>query len=392
MRQSTRRPVRNSDPAPVLHDDELRRQRRVEAFCAAARPAIERLACTATSLEDLADSFPALLFALATDYGSAEQREMSIRAVLDGHPLREAANRLGLPFWLRKLPAASLQAPLINPPSDPALVARLVSLIPQTPGCAAAWLDRVLIAHHAGGAALTLWVAQEYRAAQPSSRSASFLGALAWAWFSTQGRGLRGESLMGVRWKPTIGARRAGAEAKLWRERLALDVCLGPGIADTWLQEASSGDLSFVALRTAEDFIAEAQAMDNCLDRYADRLVGRSARVFSVRREGRSIANLEIAPHEAEPGHPVIAQLRGPHNRRAPLDVWQAAYAWLGSQPLRLAEPRLRVKPASSVRRRRQLAIWQPFIDALPPQCRDASVEALLGRSSRSRQRAPLSS
>lgn len=394
MRQEIGRSVARDVPGMGLESSALeqRRLRRIAAFASSARPAIAKLANKAPALEDLADSFPGLLLALATGYGSETDRRAATTAVLDGIPLREAANRLGLPFWLRKLPAASFSGPLLDPPSDPQLVGRLMTLIPQTPRCAAAWLGRLLAAHNTGRPELALWVAGQYRAALPSPQSESFLTVLAWAWFSTADPKLRGSQLLTTKWKPSMGARRATAEARLWRERIALDVCLGAGFTDTWLAEGNVGDLSFVALRNADDFIAESIAMDNCLDRYGDRLIGRAARVFSIRRDSQSIANVEIAAHERETGHPMIAQLRGPHNRRAALDVWQAAYTWLGSQPLRLADKKLRVRLGQAVKVRRSIAIWQPFLDAMPQQGQDAATAALFGGGGRSRPRTAVGS
>ena len=389
MRQEVGRSVARTIPSIVPDSDALeqRLRRRIEAFTSTARPAVAKLAQKAPALEDLADSFPGLLFALATGYGSESDRKAATSAVLDGIPLREAANRLGLPFWLRKLPAASFNGALVDPPSDPQLVARLIAFIPRTPGSAAAWLGRVLTAHATGRPEIALWVAAQYRAAQPSPRSENFLTVLAWAWFSAADADLRASRLLTTRWTPSMGLRRATAEARLWRERIKLDVCLGSGLTDTWIAEGRVGDLAFVALRSADDFIAESIAMDNCLDRYGDRLIGRAARVFSIRRDGRSIADVEIAAHEQETGHPMISQLRGPHNRRAPLDVWQAAYAWLGSQPLRLAEKSLRVRVGPVTKRRRSKAIWQPFIEVLPSQTQEAAIAVLLGGGVRSRVR-----
>ncbi len=334
MRHNEYRSSRSTPREPAdtdLLDD--RHSRRIEAFCEHYRPPILDLMRQSPAIGDLADSFPALLFALATKYGSETRRRSALAAVVEGMPLREAAGRIGLPMWLRKLPPAALQAPLTEPPADPALAARLVSLIPPQPAAAAAWLERVSIAHHTRRPGLALWVAQQYRAALPAPHAETFLTVLAWAWFSGATTDCRAAALLTTRWSPTIGVPRAAKEAQLWRERLALDVCLGPGLTDCWLAEGTSAGYDFVALRTADDFIAEALAMDNCLDRYTDRLEGRTARIFSIRAEGRSVADIEIAVHDREPGHPAIAQLRGPRNRRAPLDVWQAAYAWLGAQP-----------------------------------------------------------
>ena len=102
--------------------------------------------------------------------------------------------------------------------------------------------------------------------------------------------------------------------------------------------------------------------------------------MFSIRRDGRSIANLEISDHEGEPGHPTISQLRGPHNRKAPLDVWQATFAWLGAQPFRLAEPRMQIKVGKATRVRRSIKLWQPFVDVLPSDTAELLLRYLSGQ------------
>ena len=108
--------------------------------------------------------------------------------------------------------------------------------------------------------------------------------------------------------------------------------------------------LHFVALRTAEEFIREAAAMDNCLDQFADRLEQGSSRVFSIRKNGRSVADLEIGAHDEEPSMPAVRQLRGPRNRRARPQLWQAAYAWLGAQDVRRHLPPPRSAPTRRAR------------------------------------------
>ncbi len=370
----TRAPVTTAPPlAPVS-------QRRLDTFLEAIRPRIEPLIRRHNAYGDLSESFPALLFALATGYGDATARTAAAAAIEEGQSLKEAAGRLGLPLWLRKLPAAALSNPLLPAPREPALTDRLVSLIPTQPAAAAAWLERLLIAHQTGRPELTLWVAQQFRGMKPVAHGAAFLGVLAWAWHSLEPTAGRAADLLTVRWKPTLGAARAAKEASLWRERIALEICLGNGISDTWVPEGSAAGLDFVALRTATDFIAEAQRMDNCLDRYADKLIGRTVRVFSIRRDGRSIADIEIMPHEREPGHPVIAQLRGPHNRRAALEVWRAAYQWLGSQPLRLADRKTAIRIGPAVRQRRQDEIWRGFLAVLPERAAAAFDTAVLAR------------
>ena len=251
--------------------DEQRLARRVDAFVPHLRPSILALSERSSAIEDLADSFPALLFALSTQFGPPAARRTARAAVEHGRSLREAADALGLPFWLRKLPPQAFQTPFSRLPHETGLAARLTSLIPAQASVTAAWLDRVLVAYHTGQPELALWTAQHHRAVGPAATSESFLRLLAWAWHAGQ-PGLRGAQLLTQRWSLGMGARRAASEATLWRERVALDLTLGSGIADSWLADGQANGFEFVALRTADDFIAEARAMDNCLDRYADRL------------------------------------------------------------------------------------------------------------------------
>lgn len=98
---------RTCGPAPVTvceEDPGSRRARRIGAFNAGYRPGINELTACSPSLEDLADAFPALLFALATGYGDATARMRAVQMILQGAPLKDVALALGLPWWLRKLP------------------------------------------------------------------------------------------------------------------------------------------------------------------------------------------------------------------------------------------------------------------------------------------------
>jgi hypothetical protein len=58
---------------------------------------------------------------------------------------------------------------------------------------------------------------------------------------------------------------------------------------------------------------------------------------------------------------PSIVQLRAARNRRAPPEVWQATYAWLGGQHLEPLTPdRHSVRPAKRLEARRKL--WGPYL------------------------------
>jgi hypothetical protein len=73
---------------------------------------------------------------------------------------------------------------------------------------------------------------------------------------------------------------------------------------------------------------------------------------------------VEIGLHEAEMTMPSIVQLRAARNRRAPPEVWQATFAWLGSQRLEPLSPeRHAPRPAKRAEARRQL--WAPYLEFL---------------------------
>ena len=155
--------------------------------------------------------------------------------------------------------------------------------------------------------------------------------------------------------------KRAREELAAWRQRLRLMECLGPGIESPWLADGTGLDFQFVALRTVDDFIAESEALDNCLDQYADQLHAGLTAVFSIRKGERRVACVEIGLHDEEATMPTIVQLRAARNRRAPPEVWQATYAWLGSQALEPLSPERHVpKPIRRAEARRKM--WGPYL------------------------------
>jgi len=348
-------------PTPTEEDRADRRQRRLEQFHPAYRRFIAELTCCGGELEDLADSFPALLFALVSGYATPGRRERCAALVAEGAPLREAADAIGLPLWLRKLPAGVFADPLPVFPDDPAFAFRISNLIPREARLLPAWLRHVGHGLETAGPAYALWLARQPDLTGPSEEH--FLYMAAWAWFS--GRpGLLGHHLLRRPWRPEMSFRRGRDELAAWRQRLRLIECLGPGIESPWLADGSASGFEFVALRTVDDFIAESEALENCLDQYADQLHTGLTAVFSIRKGARRVACVEIGLHDEEASMPTIVQLRGQRNRRAPPEVWQATFTWLGGQHLAAPAPLQQApKPTERAEARRQL--WQPYLDFL---------------------------
>jgi PcfJ-like protein len=338
-----------------------RRRRRLESFHPCYRRYIAELTCCASEVEDLADSFPGLLFALVSRYATVEQRQRAFDLVCTGEPLRQAADALGLAWWLRRLPAHAFTEPLPAFPVDGDFSLHIANLIPREDSLVPAWLARVSQAVEAGDLPYALWIARQRDLAGPPEDLFAFMAA--WAWFS--GRpGLLGHRLLRRPWTPQMSFKRAREELAAWRQRLRLIECLGPGIESPWLADGKAAGFDFVALRTVEDFVAESEALENCLDQYADQLHTGLTAVFSIRKGARRVACVEIGLHDEEVSMPNIVQLRAARNRRAPPEIWQATYSWIGGQRLMPLSPlRHAPKPMQRIEARRQL--WNPYLEVL---------------------------
>jgi hypothetical protein len=356
-----------------------RRGRRVAAFHPAYRPCVLALTSAAPELEDLADSFPALLFALVSGYADERQREQACTLICQGASLRQAADAVGLAWWLRKLPAAAFSTPLPRFPCDPEFGLRILSLLPREPHRAANWLRRVSQALTTAGREYALWIARQPDLDGPSDDFFALLAA--WAWYS--GRpGLLGHRLLRRPFAADMSLRRAREELTLWRQRLRLIECLGPGIETPWLVDGSAGGFSFVALRTVDDFIRESEILENCLDQYADQLRAGLSAVFSIRRGPRHVACVEIGIHDEEVTMPRVVQLRALRNRRAAPEIWQATFAWLGGQRLApLAPERHLPKPVKRRAARRQL--WEPYLEHLHGSGEERALRLAIARNAR---------
>src|SRR5207248_1933158 len=154
-------------------------ERRLQAFHPCYRRFVAELTACSAELEDLADSFPALLFALVSGYATAPQRERCFELVNDGAPLREAADVLGLAWWLRKLPIQAFTGPLPAFPLDPEFSFRIANLIPRDARFAPVWLARVSHALEACGPAYALWMARQHELSGPPEDHFAFMAA--WA-------------------------------------------------------------------------------------------------------------------------------------------------------------------------------------------------------------------
>lgn len=348
--------------------DEARSSRRIQAFAPAFRRDIESLTRASPALEDLADSFPGLLFALATGFDTPEARLACLHAINGGTPLRSAAAILSFPWWLRQLPPQAFTHKLHSLPAGPEFSRRIVDLIPEEAAQIGPWLWAIEHGYRGCHWRFALWAARwlskDNRFLLRSDGQIQFRLLAAWAWHAGAETS-PGYRLLRKAWTPSMGLRRALDELRAWRRRVALAVLLNAHGEDSWLSGGTANGYEFVALRTPEDFIRESETMENCLDQFADHFDSGFSRIFSVRRKDRTVATLEIAGHEGEASMPAIRQLRGRRNRKARPEVWRAAYAWLGSQPLRPHYAPSRIDRSGT---NEALAVlWLPYLEFLEP-------------------------
>lgn len=307
-------------------------ERLVSRFDPNARRELRRLIRSSPRFAELAEVFPAAAYALAIRHGDGQRRRQAARLVRSGAKLKAVAQALDLPWWLRRLPPSAFSGPLEIYPDGETFTRRIATRLPAERIDAAFWLATVTFANRACHEDFALWLAEQSICSDDARPDRLFPVLAAYAWFS--GALLtEAHDLIVVPWRPEIAFDTALCAAKSWLNRLRLVMQLESGtISDTWLHPGEALGFSFIPIVEQSEILEEAQAMQNCADQYADRLAREKCRLFSVRRAGSRVATLEIGPHPRETGVLAITQLKARHNMPAPVDVWQAAHAWLSNQ------------------------------------------------------------
>jgi hypothetical protein len=327
-------------------------------FAPDQRREVRRLMRLSPRMIDLAQIFPGALHMIAGPEMEPERRRHVMELVLGGALLKEVAHSLGLPMWLRKLPAEAFAGELPQLPASETFTRRIVNCLPGTRTESALWLQSVAFAAEAVHEDFAIWLAQQQLFAGDGEPKRMFAVLSAYAWYSANAH-KPATSLIMVPWRPEISFETALCAAKSWLNRIRLSLQLRSGvIADGWLEPGEHKGLTFLPLLTAEQLLEEAQAMHNCADQYADRIARDRSRLWSVRRRnGQRLATLEIGQHQREAGVLDILQLKTRHNLPAPLEVWQASHAWMAAQQgLRRAPPL--ILPARAL----DAALWEALL------------------------------
>lgn len=304
----------------------------IRRYDAAVRRTVRRMLYSSPRLVDLASVFPGAVYALASRRGPATRRRRAMALIEEGAQLREVARVLELPLWLRRMPPEAFRGDLPALPSSEIFARRVVNQVPPCPAEGAFWLESMAFASEACNEYFALWLAGQSVFHETGDVRRLFGILAAYAWHSSAD-GTRANGMIVVSWRPEMAFDTAVCAAKSWLNRMRLVLQLRDGaISDTWLEPGETNGLAFVPLIEQSEILAEAHAMQNCADQYADRLSRDKCRLFSVRRKGARIATLEIGPHPRETGVLAINQLKARHNMPASIEIWQAAYAWLATQ------------------------------------------------------------
>jgi len=337
------------------------RSRRVNAFHAPYRRIIADFTSREKALEDLAESFPALLFALATGYGPLEPRTAATAMVLAGRSLREAAAMAGLPLWMKRLPPGAFMRPLLPVPNVPSLASLLGSSLTRNAQMAAIWLDRLLLAHAIAGVPAAEWMARTGMRMHAHETSCPLPSLMAWIWASAN-RATELGALIEQPWHPTLSSGQCVERATAWRRHIDLACAIPHRIGDAWVKEGPCGEFEVRALRTPRDIIKAARDLDNCLVTWGDRIGYSCSRVFALCRNGVTVAAFEIVHDSDDPPVPRLSQILGYSNRQVSTEIRNTVLAWLGEQAFRRYDTQP-ISPALQLARQDELL--RPFFQQL---------------------------
>jgi hypothetical protein len=334
-------------------------ERRLSRFHARHQDAVQSLASRHAHLADLAVSFPALLFALAVPRNNFDP-EPVIQSAIKGASLKFLSAAVGLPIWLRGLAPETYVRPIGRLPDGALFRRRIANHLPRSPKLAPIWLQAIEEAAVWGNEEAAVWIAREFMRDAKSIKPAKLRLVCLWVWFSGQSHTI-GRSLIERTWMPSMRFATALEAAGEWRLNVEVEINLGgKAIEDMWLSAGCVEDLEFLPIATPEEIRQEAKAMGNCLRTYSDKLAHNHARLWSVRRNGRRVATLQINRYHEDP-FPRIVQLKEAENKTASVETWRAAQRWLGSQDLPI-ERRIRPQWGSApLDRDRWIALWRPY-------------------------------
>ncbi len=346
---------------PAGHRCARRRiERAIARFPEQHRMAVAALAARDDRIADLAQSFPALLFALAVPRPGIDA-EPVLADVTAGTPLRDLAASARVPMWLRKLPPEAFAMRLAPLPDSELLRLQIANYLPR-PGRAALWLAAVSEAARWGDASFVLWIARvAARAKRERDVRLREIRSLSLLAFYSHADTTLGRTLIETPWHASMSMATAEAACDTFLDRARLYLYVGETPrSDAWFEAGCIDGYEFRPLATSTEIADEAVAMGNCLRTYGCRIAGNRVRIWSVRRDGQRIATLEIGHRRFGP-LPGIGQLRTMNNKECDAQLWWAALRWMHGHDLRKIETCAVPWNKLEFDRTRWVDLWRPF-------------------------------
>lgn len=338
----------------------------INRFERGARRRLRKLAGLSPRLGDLILSFPGAAFAIATSSIDPDLTGEAVRRVKAGCSLKEVAQPLGLPMWLKRVPPEAFTGQLTVLPDGDMFAQKIAQRIPQNPAYASCWLNWVSFAGLAGDHEFALWIAaQKPPFVRPVPVVQVPLRPLAvFAWLSNHGEGPARE-LIEKPWQPSMRFETATEAMRKWLDAIAqrfrpVRPRRGPG---RYSRRNSGNGLRMVPLRTGPQLREEGRVMNHCVGTYAHLVASGECQIFSVRKGEIRLATMEIRRHGQRKAYGII-QLQGPGNSRVPEPVPSFARSWVErysndpASALVADDEEFTIAPAAW----RQL--WSPYADA----------------------------
>ncbi len=305
----------------------------IKRFARSYRRRLRKLVVGNPRLADLLYSFPAVAFALVSDFGDADCRGRAVALAKKGAPLKDIANELGMPMWMRKLPPEAFYRPLGVLPDEERFARQVGQLMPRNVDACAAWLQWTLSGYRGCNSRFALWLAARLSFLNRSAHDCVPVAPLAaYAWFSLHSSNDLGRALIKRPWQPSMGFGKAVEETEAWINRISSEVRLPPRRRGPGRYSRSNALKGYyvVVLRTGAQLRAEGQAMDHCVGSYDRRVANGECIIVSIRRGQRRLATMELVRPKCGWHVPYgIAQLQGPSNTRPAPSVARVAKEWV---------------------------------------------------------------
>lgn len=288
---------------------------------AAARKEFVDFLESAPRVVDLSSSHPVAFMAIAQGYGSKSRRRRAVRLIMQGRPLRDVCNCLGIPFCLKRFPTDAYPAHLAFFDWPPGIDRRLINVLPKDDNTSSQWMDHVFFAARAVSSDFGLWVGKHFPSFYAVGvRPSDLLPIALFAWHAKR-RSRQISKQRKVVWSRKMGFLQALHRTRDW----LYDAQLQAGLE---AQAVSVEGFEFVELRTLSCLSDEASAMNNCIESRRRYLTQDHVRLFGIRQSGKRVATLQI--QQVQKADWYISELKGPDNCPVSVTVMQAAHDWLG--------------------------------------------------------------